>query len=104
MALFQKGEGGRSRGARNRLSHSFLEALEAAFNEHGPAAIRICAIEKPIEFCKMIAGLMPAQLEVETTNFNGIPDDELTVIIERIRSELAERAVSIGVGENPTAH
>jgi hypothetical protein len=52
----------------------------------------------------MIAGLMPAQLEVETTNFNGIPDDELTVIIERIRSELAERAVSIGVGENPTAH
>ena len=104
MSLFQKGQGGRPRGARNRLSNSFLEALEAAFNEHGPAAIRICAIEKPIEFCKMIAGLMPAQFEVETTHFNGIPDDELAVIVERIRSELAERSLSLADRTTETTH
>ena len=47
-APFEKGRaksGGRVKGARNKLSMAFVEALAAEFSEHGAEAIRICRID-----------------------------------------------------------
>ena len=44
--------GGRPKGAKNRLSWSFLSALADDFEEHGVSTIRICRIERPHEYLK----------------------------------------------------
>ena len=94
MALFQPGQpkiGRRAKGVRNRLSHSFLEALQKDFAEHGEEAIRICRIEKPNEYVKIVAGLMPKELEITNNTLTEIDDSELTGFIEYVRLQLEGR-------------
>ena len=98
MALFQPGtpkQGGRAKGVRNRLSHCFLEALQKDFAEHGEEAIRICGIERPSEYVKIVAGLMPKELEISHNTLESIDDNELTGFIEYVRLQLAGRIGSI---------
>lgn len=62
---------GRPKGARNKLSESFLEALLADFEEAsadksvGAQAIAIMRAEKPNEYARMIASLLPKEEQVE---------------------------------------
>lgn len=74
---------GRPKGARNKLGEAFLDALHEDFNEHGQAAIVQVRIEKPDQYLKVIASILPRDLNV---NIN--PNDEMTdeQLIERIRS------------------
>jgi hypothetical protein len=50
---------GRPAGAKNRLQNDFLHALLDDFRERGVEAIRIVRIERPIEYLKIIASLVP---------------------------------------------
>ncbi len=100
MSLFEKGRaktGGRARGARNKLSHAFLADLLADYEAHGAETIRICRVERPVEYVKMIAGLLPKELEITETYLMELPDDELTAAIEHFRRQFAQRALSAGV-------
>jgi hypothetical protein len=61
---FQKGMekvpgSGRKPGTRNRLSHAFIEAFAADFEQHGTDVIKIVRMEKPHEYLKTAAYLMP---------------------------------------------
>ena len=96
--------GGRAKGARNKLSQAFLEAFAADFEEHGAEVIRIVRIEKPHEYLKTAAYLMPKEFEITETRLMEIPDDELDAFIEFARRRIAERALSIGVRTDETAH
>jgi hypothetical protein len=104
------GNGGRQKGARNKLGEAFLDALHEDFNEHGQAAIVQVRTEKPDQYLKVIASILPRDLNV---NIN--PNDEMTdeQLIERIRSLDAairpflnlEAASGIDGGTGPaTAH
>jgi hypothetical protein len=96
MSLFEKGMtkvGGRAKGVKNKLSHTFLTDLLADYEAHGAETIRICRMERPIEYVKLIAALMPREIEVTETFLMEMPDDELTAVIEHIRRQLAERAI-----------
>ena len=95
MALFEKARaktGGRAKGARNKISTAFLEALAADFEEHGEAAIKIMRVEKPTEYCKIIASILPKEFEINENKLMDIPDDELDILINYARRRLAERA------------
>jgi hypothetical protein len=99
MSLFEKGmgkTGGRTRGVKNKLSHVFLTDLLADYEQHGADAIRICRVERPIEYVKMIAGLLPKELEITETFLMEMPDDELVTVIQHIREQLAQRTLSLG--------
>jgi hypothetical protein len=80
---------GRTRGTKNKLSHKFLSALAADFEEHGEGVIKICRIERPHEYLKLIAGLMPREFEIKNTHIAEIPDADLdgliAVVEERLR-------------------
>ena len=68
MSLFEKGRpksGGRTRGARNKLSVAFLEAFAADFEQHGEEVIKIVRIERPHEYLKVAAYLMPKEFTGE---------------------------------------
>jgi hypothetical protein len=109
MSLFEKGQSkvpgsGRTKGVKNRLSHAFLTALADDFEQHGVDAIKIARVERPVEYVRIVAGLMPRELEITETQLMQIPDNELDAFIEFARRRIAERALSIGVRTDETAH
>jgi hypothetical protein len=52
---------GRPAGAKNRLQNDFLHALLDDFRERGVEAIRIMRIERPVEYLKIVASLVPKE-------------------------------------------
>ena len=107
MSLFEKGRaktGGRAKGARNQLSQAFLEAFAADFEEHGAEVIKIVRMEKPHEYLKTAAYLMPKEFEITQTGIMEISDGQLDLLMEFARRRLAERALSAASGERSTAH
>jgi hypothetical protein len=92
MSRFQPGNrsGGRPVGARNNLQRDLLEALAADFAEHGPGVIRIARIEKPVEYLKVIASVLPKELVVEQNILAELSDDELAnhiALLQRIQTD-----------------
>jgi hypothetical protein len=90
---------GRVKGTRNRISTAFLEALAKDFEEHGEAAIKIMRIERPTDYCKVIASILPKEFEFTENNLVGIDDSELDAIIEFARRSLERRTISIASRE-----
>jgi hypothetical protein len=67
---------GRPKGARSRLQENFLVVLAEDFKENGEAAIVKMRQERPSEYVKCIASLMPRQLELDRP-LQEMTDDEL---------------------------
>jgi hypothetical protein len=90
MPVFEKGHpkiGGRVKGTRNRLGTVFLEKLLKEFDEFGEEAIRIC-LERPHEFLKIVASILPKEFEITDSRVKEISDDELDLFIELARRQL----------------
>lgn len=79
---FKAGNPGRPKGSRNKLGEAFLEALHADFTEHGVVAIQTVRAEKPDQYLKVIASILPKELNVNVNDTDVMTDDEL---IERVR-------------------
>jgi hypothetical protein len=58
---------GRPRGARNKVSEKLLEALAMDFDSHGKAVIEKVRSDRPHEYLKIVASLVPKQMEIEST-------------------------------------
>lgn len=100
---FKPGQGGRVKGARNKLSMSFVTALAKEFEEHGAEAIRIARIERPTEFIKIIASVLPKEFEIVDLRLQDITDEELNAFIEYAQRQLAgSTARIIEGGKEPT--
>src|SRR5262249_25018926 len=106
MTLFEKGRpktGGRARGAKNRLSHAFLTTLAEDFEQHGVEALKIARVEKPVEYIRIVAGLMPKELEIMGSRLSDLSDEELDVFIAKLRAQLRSPVTTdTGIGEEPT--
>src|SRR5262245_49646000 len=94
MGKFQPGNpygrmGGRPVGAKSRLRSDFLNALAEDFAEHGKGVIRIARIEDPIQYLKVIAGLMPRELLMGTA-VSDYDDETLERLAERLRREIEQ--------------
>lgn len=74
--------GGRPKGARAKLGEAFLQALQEDFEQGGIEAIQVVRLEKPDQYLKVIASLLPKELNLNVNDAESMTDDEL---IERIR-------------------
>jgi len=74
---------GRPKGARNALGEAFIEAMHEDFKENGVAAIIAVRTEKPDQYLKVIASILPKDLNVNINQMDDLTDDQL---IQRIRS------------------
>lgn len=101
---------GRPKGARNKLGEAFIEALNDDFNEHGATAIKETRETKPDQYLKVIASLLPRDVNLNITDDTSeMSDDELAERIQRLTAAVApfldRRAggVAPATGETPAS-
>ena len=80
--------GGKPVGARNTLTGNFLKCLSADFDKHGPKVISRARNKDPVGYMKVIANLLPKQMEA-TRPLDDMSDAELAAGIALLRSRLS---------------
>ncbi len=76
---------GRPKGARNKLGEKFLEDMYADFKVHGPSVIAQVREEKPDQYLKVVASILPKEIEAGERLGNMLDD-----ILERIDGRTRE--------------
>jgi hypothetical protein len=85
---FQPGQSGnpagRPKGARSKLSESFLKALADDFDSNGIEVIEKVRSDRPHEYLKIVAAVLPRQMQLEDLTpkrkAEDLTDDELASI------------------------
>ena len=87
---FAKGNPGRPKGSRNKLGEAFIAALHDDFLAHGPETIVTVREEKPDQYLKVIASLLPKEMNLNVNDtFSEMTDDELAERARRLARDLA---------------
>lgn len=79
--------GGKPTGARNSLQGDFMRALADDFAEHGIEAITRTRLEKPSDYIKIVASLMPKELEIKRP-LEDLTDDDLIAGVAALQNYL----------------
>ena len=94
---FRRGVSGNPHGNRHRTRHllnqEFMQALLLHFRQHGKKAIEKVARNQPAVYVKILALLVPREMQIEQTNrIKQMTDEEIEQAIEAIQTMLAARA------------
>lgn len=82
---------GRPKSSRNKLGEAFLEALNNDFTQHGVKAIETVRTERPHEYLKVVASILPKELNVNTRAVEEMSDDDLAAGIAALQSLIASQ-------------
>lgn len=89
---------GRPKGSRNKLGEAFIEAMHDDFLDHGKAVIEKVRAEKPDQYLKVIASILPKELHVKDASLDDMSDNELIELLAAVRSlALADSGKKAGV-------
>src|SRR5215831_12713457 len=97
MSLFEKGRpktGGRRKGSRDRIATALLEAIAEDFAKYGQEAVIIARKERPVEYLRVVASLLPKEFEITDNRLKDISDDELDLLLEYARQRIARGLVA----------
>lgn len=89
---------GRPKGARSKLGEAFLADMLADWEVHGADTIVKVRDEKPDQYLKVVASILPKELNVRVNEFDDLTDDQLARQFAAIASQLARAGVTIGEG------
>lgn len=73
---------GRPKGSRNKLGEAFIQDFYADWEDHGADAIRTMREERPHEYVKVAASLLPKEFKIETVS--ELSDDQLNARIRQL--------------------
>ncbi len=73
---------GRPKGSRNKLCEAFISELYADWVQNGVESIETVRQNKPDVYLKVIASIIPKEMNIEFNKYEGLSDVEL---VKRIR-------------------
>jgi hypothetical protein len=79
---------GRPKGSRNKLGEVFLAALAEDFEAHGADAIARVREESPAAYLKLVARLLPQDVNLNVNELRQLSDQELMERAEQLAGEL----------------
>lgn len=94
---------GRPQNAKQKLSDSFLADMLTAWEARGKEAIEKVINERPHEFIKAVAAIVPKDINVKTSTVQELSDDELIAALAALRSAVALAGAGSG-SEAPSRH
>ena len=93
--VWKPGESGNPKGAarntrqhRDKLATHFLRAMASSFEEKGVAAIDEVIKNSPAEYLRVIASIIPKELEV-TNRIGELTDEQLADVVTALRSAIS---------------
>ena len=84
---FKVGNPGRPKGARNKLAEAFVKALHKDFEEHGEQAIERARDEKPDQYLKVIASLLPKEIDVGENFATALKESRDAAVAAALRAD-----------------
>lgn len=93
------GFGGRPKGARNKLGEQFVSDLYADWQEHGVETLAKVRAEKPDQYLKVVASILPKDLNVNINQMDDLTDDQLIQRIRQLDSAIRPFLDAQGAGE-----
>ena len=94
---FKAGNPGRPKGSKNKLTEDFLGDVLEAWQERGKQAITDMIDDKPGDFVKMVAGLVPKEATLNINDGSDLSDEQLAERVRTLAAQLAPFLVD-GIG------
>src|SRR5690349_7277521 len=79
---------GRPKGSRAKLGEAFVAELYETWEKHGLSAIERVIAENPSAYLKLIAGLLPKDVNLNVRQLDDLTDDQLLARL-RMVTEMA---------------
>jgi len=76
---------GRPKGSRNKLAEYMVRDFCESWEKHGAQAIETLRKKRPVDYVRIAAQLIPKEYLVRDDTANGMSDEQLNVVIERMR-------------------
>jgi hypothetical protein len=86
---FKPGNPGRPKGSRNKLGEDFIRALAEDFAKHGPAVMEKVRTDKPDAYLKIVALLLPKDINLTVRPLDELSDDQLLARLAQL-TEMAK--------------
>jgi len=84
---------GRGKGNRSKINEKFLKTLHDDFEKYGKKAVENCRETDPVAYVRMVASLVPKQMQVHKTEtsaidaiLDNINDDQLEEFVNGVRA------------------
>ena len=95
---------GRPKGSRHKLGEAFIEAMQVDFDLHGSAVIEKVRTENPSQYLKVIASILPKELNVRSDSLSEMDEDELAAVLDGVRALLVAGAIdAVGTRDDAAA-
>lgn len=92
--------GGRPKGSRNKLGEAFVADIYEDWQEHGAEVIQAVRAEKPDVYMRVIASILPKDLNVNVNPLEEATDDELIQRLSDLTSAIQPFLAAAGSGED----
>ena len=86
---FKAGNPGRPKGSRHKLSEDLFKALAEDFENHGKDAIVKMREDRPGDYIKVIASLVPKEATLTINQFDDLTDEQLFEQYRILNAEIA---------------
>ena len=87
---------GRPKGSRNKLGEDFVQALQSDFAEHGAEAIVEVRENRPQDYLKVIAGILPKDVNIKVNPLEEMTDEQLLARLRNLDAYIRPFLVAEG--------
>jgi hypothetical protein len=78
-------------GSKHKLSEEFIAALCEDFERHGIAAIEKVRVDKPADYLRVIASVIPKEITVNPNPLEDMTDEELREALAVVNALIAQQ-------------